>query len=220
MDVIIPDNLFPYFEMCGMRKNYAPGEMIRQEIPGSERLYLVEAGRVRVYCSDASGRELTLRIMGKGRLIGEDIFVGFAEAKTAVSAVNDVTVVSCSVQDLFPYITRSEELLRAILLHLAGTNVSLTRHIRRIAMFDSRQRVASYLYEETKEDNPPRNIINHTLPYSHDQLSVCLGLNRVTVSRILDEFRKKGYISTGYRRIRVCDFEGLRSEFDDGSGKV
>ena len=67
MDVIIPDNLFPYFEMCGSRKNYEPGEMIRQEIPMSESLYLVEAGRVRVYCSDASGRELTLRIMGKGK---------------------------------------------------------------------------------------------------------------------------------------------------------
>ena len=50
MDVIIPDNLFPYFEMCGMRKNYAPGRDGTQEIPGSERLYLVEAGRVRVYC--------------------------------------------------------------------------------------------------------------------------------------------------------------------------
>lgn len=27
MDVIIPDDLFPYFEIYGTRKNYAPGEM-------------------------------------------------------------------------------------------------------------------------------------------------------------------------------------------------
>ena len=146
--------------------------------------------------------------------------MGFTEAKTAVCAVDEVTVVNCSVQDLFPYIIESEELLKAILSHLTGTNISLTRMIRRIAMFNSRQRVASYLYEETKEDNPPREMLDHTLPYTHDQLSLCLGMNRVTVSRILDEFRKKGYISTGYRKIRVCDFEGLRSEFDDGSWKV
>lgn len=98
MDVIIPDDLFPYFEICGTRKNYAPGEMIRPEAQNNERLYLVESGRVRVYCSNASGRELTLRIMGKGRLIGEDVFVEFTGAKTAVSAVNEVTVVSCSVE--------------------------------------------------------------------------------------------------------------------------
>lgn len=81
MDVIIPDDLFPYFEIYGTRKNYAPGEMIRPEAQNNERLYLVESGRVRVYCSNASGRELTLRIMGKGRLIGEDVFVEFTGAK-------------------------------------------------------------------------------------------------------------------------------------------
>lgn len=215
MDVIIPDDLFPYFEICGTRKNYAPGEMIRLETQENEHLYLVEAGRVRVYCSNASGRELTLRIMGKGRLIGEDVFVEVGGTKTAVSAVNEVTVVSCSVKQLFPYIVESEDLLRAILRHLTGTNISLTRHLKRIAIYDSRQKVASYLYEETKEDSPPRNIVNHVLPYSHDQLAVCLGLNRVTVSRILEEFRKKGYISTSYRKIQVCDFEGLRKEFED-----
>ena len=154
MDVIIPDDLFPYFEICGTRKNYAPGEMIRPEAQNNERLYLVESGRVRVYCSNASGRELTLRIMGKGRLIGEDVFVEFTGAKTAVSAVNEVTVVSCSVEELFPYIVESEALLRAILRHLTGTNISLTRHLKRIAIYDSRQKVASYLYEETREDSP------------------------------------------------------------------
>lgn len=215
MDVIIPDDLFPYFEIYGTRKNYAPGEMIRPEAQNNERLYLVESGRVRVYCSNASGRELTLRIMGKGRLIGEDVFVEFTGAKTAVSAVNEVTVVSCSVEELFPYIVESEALLRAILRHLTGTNISLTRHLKRIAIYDSRQKMASYLYEETREDSPSRNIVDHVLPYSHDQLSVCLGLNRVTVSRILDEFREKGYISTAYRKIQVCDFEGLRREFED-----
>ena len=156
MDVIIPDDLFPYFEICGTRKNYAPGEMIRPEAQNNERLYLVESGRVRVYCSNASGRELTLRIMGKGRLIGEDVFVEFTGAKTAVSAVNEVTVVSCSVEELFPYIVESEALLRAILRHLTGTNISLTRHLKRIAIYDSRQKVASYLYEETREDSPSR----------------------------------------------------------------
>ena len=38
MDVIIPDDLFPYFEICGTRKNYAPGEMIRPEAQNNERL--------------------------------------------------------------------------------------------------------------------------------------------------------------------------------------
>ena len=103
MDVIIPDDLFPYFEICGTRKNYAPGEMIRPEAQNNERLYLVESGRVRVYCSNASGRRA--RLFGswaRAGLIGEDVFVEFTGANAAVSAVNEVTVVSCSVDRTVP----------------------------------------------------------------------------------------------------------------------
>lgn len=145
----------------------------------------------------------------KGRLIGEDVFVEFTGAKTAVSAVNEVTVVSCSVEELFPYIVESEALLRAILRHLTGTNISLTRHLKRIAIYDSRQKVASYLYEETREDSPSRNIVDHVLPYSHDQLSVCLGLNRAD--------RQPGYSTNfGKRDIFPQHTERFRSATSRG----
>ena len=55
-------------------------------------------------------------------------------------------MVSCSVEELFPYIVESEALLRAILRHLTGTNISLTRHLKRIAIYDSRQKAVSYTH--------------------------------------------------------------------------
>ena len=75
--------------------------------------------------------------------------------------------------------------------------------------------MASYLYEETREDSPSRNIVDHVLPYSHDQLSVCLGLNRVTVSRILDEFSGKGIYFHSIPKDSGLRLEGLRREFED-----
>lgn len=215
MNVTIPEHLFPYFEKCGTRKNYAPDEMIILESDRSDMIYLVVAGRVRVYCSAPSGKELTLRILAKGRLIGEDALVPLGEAHVSVAAVNAAVLIACSVEKLFPFIRESEELMREIFRYLTRTNMSLTKHIKRIAIYDSRQKMASFLLEKTAVNDPHRNIFDHTLPYSHEKVSVYLGMNRVTVTRILKEFCQKGYVELGYKKIKVCDPEGIRAEFGE-----
>ena len=124
MDVIIPDDLFPVFRnLRNEERIMRRGRCIGRRRRTMNAFIWWESGRVRVYCSNASGRELTLRIMGKGRLIGEDVFVEFTGAKPLHPLSTRLQVVSCSVEELFPYIVESEALLRAILRHLTGTNI-------------------------------------------------------------------------------------------------
>ena len=49
----------------------------------------------------------------------------------------------------------------------------------------------------------------------HGDLAVQMGVSRETVSRVLGEFRKKGYIETGYRKIVVRDRDGLMGYVED-----
>lgn len=76
---------------------------------------------------------------------------------------------------------------------------------------DSTKRVASYLVDLTENDQEDLGIVNHTLPYTQEELSVCLNLHRTTVARILANFSKAGFVRLGYRKIQVTDIEGLRS---------
>lgn len=71
------------------------------------------------------------------------------------------------------------------------------------------QKVASFLLEETETDNPDKEIIEHCLPYSHDEIAMCLGMARPTVSHVLKAFEKEGWVRCAYRMVYVLDQEGL-----------
>jgi len=59
-------------------------------------------------------------------------------------------------------------------------------------------------------------VIDETLPYTHEELGVCLNLNRVTVTRVLKEFRESGYIELGQKKIKVINRRGLETVIGSG----
>ena len=67
-----------------------------------------------------------------------------------------------------------------------------------------------FLLEQTAVDNPDKGIVDGALPYTHEDLALVVGLSRVTVTRVLGEFQRQGWVECGYRKIRVRDREGLR----------
>ena len=50
--------------------------------------------------------------------------------------------------------------------------------------------------------------------YTHEQIAAITGINRVSVSRILNGMAREGIISLGYRKINVLDPEALSRVFN------
>ena len=48
------------------------------------------------------------------------------------------------------------------------------------------------------------------LPYTHEELSVSLGLNRSTVTTVLKKFEQEGWLKRGYGFIKVLDRQALQ----------
>ena len=87
----------------------------------------------------------------------------------------------------------------------------LCNQIKRLTINDSAKRVADYLVDLTENDHSELGIINHTLPYTQEELAICLNLHRTTVSRVLADFSKKGLVRLQYRKIQVIDINELRN---------
>ena len=104
----------------------------------------------------------------------------------------------------------SRELNEAVLTLLTDNYDFLCAQVRRLTVYNRFQRVASYLLDQTAEDNAGIGIVNSTLPYTHEELGVCLNLNRVTVTNILNQFQKQGIVKLGRKKIQVIDKEKLR----------
>lgn len=79
------------------------------------------------------------------------------------------------------------------------------------------QRIASFLLTETGADNPDKEIEEQCLPYSHEEIAMCLGLARPTVSQVLKEFERDGLLRCGYRKVCILDREELAEAAGIGS---
>ncbi len=66
-------------------RKYPKNSVVLDEGDRSDSLYLVRAGRVKVYVADENGRELVLSIMGPGEYFGEVALDGGPRSAAAVT---------------------------------------------------------------------------------------------------------------------------------------
>lgn len=206
----IQEEQFGAFEAVGQVLSYQPGEIIYMQQDSADTLYLIRKGRVRVYLSTESGEEVTLEIVERGRIFGESSFVRNACRPTSVTAVTQTELVACKLAALGPALSKSWELTSALLQMMSDTCDYLSRLVKRAYLYDRRERLAAFLLEQTADDNPDKGIVNGTLPYTHEDLALVAGLSRVTVTQVLGEFSKNGWVECGYRSIRVLRRDGLQ----------
>lgn len=205
----IPDKYFASFRQIGTKKTYTKDEIIYLQNDSADFLYLILEGRVRVYTISSAGRETTLEILEKGRIFGESSFLTGRVRPTTVAAVNNVTLVLCQVQNLIPLLSASPELMTLLFQHLSETCNHLCHQIYRLTNFNRYQQIADFLLEETCAVNGDKDITENSLPYTHEEIGCILGLNRVTVSRVLSQFARQGLIQNDYGKITVLDRKGL-----------
>ena len=216
MSVKVPEYLFPYFELAGKTVSFTAGEPIYMQGEHANLFYLIKKGRVRVYYISSSGEELTLEIVEKGRIVGESSFLGQSVMPTSVSAVNDVELTCCTLEHLYPFIHQSKELTMIMFQLLSYTCSRLSNQLKRVTLYNRFERIASFLLDETGNPDADRNITATCIPYSHEELAFCLGLNRVTVTRVLKQFREAGLIELKYKKVIIVDREGLNSVIGAG----
>lgn len=159
----IPAHLQLYFEKGGTSLVYAPGETIYLQGETADRLYFIKKGRVRAFHLTRNGKELTYEIIERGRIIGESSFLGKSAYPVSVSAVNQVELLACNLEQL-----------------------------RRITLYDRYQKIASFLLHETAFPDKDRGVTPTGIPYTQEELAASLGLNRVTVSKVLSEWKAQG----------------------------
>ena len=124
-------------------------------------------------------------------------------------AINDVELIRCNIDSLHPYLMESKELTVTLLQHLAENCDLLSTRLKCAVTYNRYEKVASFLLELTSEDDVEKGIVNHTLPYTHEEFSTYVGLSRVTTTKVLNEFQEKRFVDLDYRKIKVLNREGL-----------
>ena len=204
MAIQIPEKYFSVFLSAGRVEELPAGTNIFMQGDAASDLYLITKGRVRAFALSPAGKETTLEVMEAGRIFGELSLLSGSCRSVSIQTVTDCQIVTAPTEKLLPLCLDSEELTMLIFRHMADTCNYLTHQISRLVQYDSVQKVADLLLCESESRGCAE------LPYTHQEIADSVSLNRVTVSRILSDFKEKGWIGSHYGSIFLLSPGDLR----------
>lgn len=189
---------------------YAPGQLIYLQGTRAEVFYYLLSGTARSYISSESGGERVLTTHRPGDLMGEASFFDGCPRVSSAVAVTECRVVSIDRQRLDQVFRSRPDLALPMLQYLARTVRLLSDHVDDMSFRPADQRVARYLLTLPAETDG-------SLRCTHEEVGAAVGVSRVTVSRVLGDFARRGWVETGYRSMRLTDREALENFSHQGS---
>ena len=136
--------------------------------------------------------------------MGEAAFFDGCPRVSSAVAVTECQVVSIDRERLDGVLRAHPELAIPMLQYLARTIRLLSDHVDGMSFHPADQRVARYLLTI-----PPES--NGALRCTHEEIGAAVGVSRVTVSRVLGEFTRRGWLKTSYRALYLTVAAALRS---------
>jgi CRP/FNR family cyclic AMP-dependent transcriptional regulator len=182
------------------RRQMGRGSVVFHQGDDSHAMYLVDAGKVKVYLSDDAGKETILGLLGSGDYFGELSLLDDAPRMATVEVLEDCGLLQLSQQHLLDCIRQSPELALNMLASMVKRLRTTSQTVGSLASLDVYGRVANVLmkYSHLGDDG-----VRRTDPLTHQDIANMVGSSREMVSKILKELRVGGYISIEKKRILI-----------------
>ncbi|MET1081698.1 MAG: Crp/Fnr family transcriptional regulator [Burkholderiales bacterium] len=163
----------------------------------TDAVFFVLAGRVKIFLSDAGGKEVVINIQGPGEYFGEmSLEPGGRSASVMTLEPSRLAVVK--MPDFRSFLLGHPEFQQELVRKLIRRVRGLTGHVRDLALLDVYGRVVRTL-ESLACEHEGRMIVPQIM--SQQAIANLVGASREMVSRILKDLRVGGYIGLEERRI-------------------
>lgn len=188
-----------------------PGELIYLQDTRAECFYYIVSGTAKCFISSPEGEERILTLPHAGELMGEAAFFDGQPRVSSAMAVTKCQLVAVNRQRLEQVFSAHPDLAIAMLEDLARRVRMLSGHVDS-EFLQADKRIARHLLSLLPQ---PEDTVHCT----HEEIGASVGVSRVTVSRVLGEFDKKGWIKTGYKSLRLLDQAGLEAYLASGDSR-
>ena len=184
----------------GAVRSYAKNAIVISEGDSGDSLFVLTRGSVKVFCSDAEGRELTYGIISAGDYFGEMSLDGGPRS----ASVMTLEACTCAVVPgsvVKSYMLEQPAFALMLLTQVIHRARTATDAARGMALLDVYGRVIAFLEGMHGIGNPEQPI--EIQPVTHQDIANRVGASRAMVSRLLKGLEKGGYITLGVKRITL-----------------
>lgn len=198
-----PESLWEVLEQKETPRLYPGNQMIYRQGEVAERFYYLKSGKVRISISSENGQEKTLTLLTPGNIFGEAAFFDGLPRVSSARTLEKSQIIPVS-RELLLHCFQEEPMLAFQLLHLFSKTVRmLSNQVDHMTFLQADRRIAKILTELSG------GLHGQTISCSHEDLASMAGVSRVTVSRVLGELTRNGWIRTHYRSIEIRNPEAL-----------
>ncbi|NOY15866.1 MAG: Crp/Fnr family transcriptional regulator [Gammaproteobacteria bacterium] len=182
------------------RQKYARNSIIIAEGDLSDSLYIVNEGKVKIYISDADGREMQLKILEPGDYFGELALIDQKPRSASAMTICDSQLSVITSKSFLKCLADNQKIALIMLQVLAKRLRDATELQRQLALMDVYGRLRVTLLASAKDGDGIHKL--EPKPTQQD-IANKIGASREMVSRILSDLRAHGYIDINKTSIVI-----------------
>jgi CRP/FNR family cyclic AMP-dependent transcriptional regulator len=184
---------------CGAVRSYRKDVLIIQEGDLGDTLYIILAGRVKVFASGENDREVVIDTHAAGEFVGEMSLDGGPRSASVITLEPTV----CSVvtrTTLRDHIGRHPDFAFELLSRVIRRARRATANVKNLALLDVYGRVR-HLFDDLAVERDGVRIIPEKL--THQEIADRVGSSREMISRLLKDLERGGYLESEGRLITI-----------------
>ncbi|MEA3291900.1 MAG: Crp/Fnr family transcriptional regulator [Pseudomonadota bacterium] len=182
-------------------RSYPRNTVILSEGEESDALYIIQSGRVKVYLSDETGKEITLTLLGPGAYLGELAMLDGEPRSASVMTLEKTTMLQISRDAFRGFLAENPDIAFEIIRLLTARIRNTTEQVRNLAFKNVYCRVANVLNNMSSVARDGARAIPERL--TQQEIADMVGASREMVSRVLSELTKGEYISVQSKHITI-----------------
>ncbi len=183
----------------GQIRSFPKNTVFINEGDRGDSLFIIITGRVKVYVSDAQGREMILDIHGPGQYVGEMALDGRPRS-ASVMTLEATTCATVTREALKAAVVANPDLAISLIEELIDRARIATDTIKNLALMDVYGRVARLLLSLARERDG-KLVVPERM--TQQDIADRVGASRDMISRIFKDLTTGGYVTVVDRQITL-----------------
>ncbi|MFI6173304.1 Crp/Fnr family transcriptional regulator [Nocardia sp. NPDC051052] len=189
---------------AGTRHRWPVGSVLMREGELSDHVLVIEAGRVKVTSSVASGKQVLLAIRGAGDLLGEFSAIDSRPRSATVTALSSVIATALPGKAFRALLADDGKAAFSLLCLVVGRLREADVQRLEFGAFTVTERIARLLLDYAgRYGRADAGRVVIALPLSQTELAHAAGASREAVAKALKRLRDLGAVETARRRIEL-----------------
>jgi CRP/FNR family transcriptional regulator, cyclic AMP receptor protein len=195
----------------GLPRDYPAGATICLEGDPATHVFILLAGWVKILSATKDGHEILIALRGDGDVVGEIAGETTGRRNATIQAIDTVHALIVRHDKFRSFLDTNlgaGHAYRRVVTQKWNDTDSM---LRRRAGTTGAQRLAALLLDLAERHGREVDGATHlVMPLSQEELASLAGTSRATITRAYGNWRKRGLIRTGQRRITILDAPGLQ----------